>query len=61
MVESGWRIQRQTSACVNKLLCHFVPEDDKESDRAENEEACDAEMGENGADIAVDTMDETLH
>ena len=58
--------------CVNELRCHFVPEDnDKESSRVENKEsggdgaknkeAHDVEMGENGVDMADDTMDETLH
>ena len=48
-------------------------EDDKESngdgaenegsggDSAENEDMHDVEMGENGADMADDAMDETLH
>ena len=35
--------------------------DEGGGDRVENEEACNAEMGENGPDMADDAMDETLH
>jgi hypothetical protein len=40
VAENGWRTQRQISACINELRCHFMPEDDNEGSvrvGAENE------------------------
>lgn len=74
VAESDWRIQRQTSMCVNELYCYFMPKDDDEEssrvgvenmgsggNRAKNNGTCDVEMGESGVDIADNDMDETLH
>ena len=57
MAESGWRIQRQMSACVNKLHCHFMPKDnDEESVRVGVENEGNGGVGvkdkENGKDGA---------
>ena len=72
MTELSWRIQRQTGACVNELRNCFMPEEDNEEgsrteneeggrDVVENREVHDVEMGENGADMADNAMDETVH
>ena len=62
MTESSWRTQRQTNICISELKDHFMPEEnDREGSGAENREAHDVEMGENGADMADDAMDETFH
>ena len=72
VTELSWRIQRQTSACVNELHNCFMPEEDNEEgsraenkegggDWAENKETRDAEMGENGADMVDNAIDKTLH
>ena len=71
MMGLSWRTERQTSTYVIELLDHFVPgENDREGsqveneegngDRVENKEVHDAEMEENGADMANFAMEETL-
>ena len=72
LLELSWKTLRQTNAHISELLDHFVPleingegsrVENKEGSRdgVENGEARNVEMGENGADMVDDTMDETLH